>query len=378
MRLARLVPWASLVAGFGACLADPAASPPTPAAGPASAQSSLESRPTLLAEVPKPAHDSAIQISEYIRCIYQDRDGHMWFGTNTEGVCRHDGKSLVFFGTKEGFAGNAAREIVQTADGAMWFTTERGVSRYHNHKFTTYTTADGLSSNDTWSMMLDRDGTLWVGTREGVCRLPDAARAGERDAEAPGPASTNPFQPFAIPRAAVETSETRFDPRLVWAMFQDRDANIWFGTDGEGVRKYDGRTFTTYTTADGLGGNQVRCIHADRDANIWIGGDNAGVTRFDGTTFRTFRATDGLANDRVFVVFEDRHGALWFSTLGAGVTRYDGTSFTPYPQLGNLPRTHVQSIFEDNAGVLWFGCSGGLFRFDGHDFINVTKHGGWR
>ena len=34
-------------------------------------------------------------------------------------------------------------------------------------------------------------------------------------------------------------------------MAEDLDANLWFGMDGEGVRKFDGESFTTYTTKDG-------------------------------------------------------------------------------------------------------------------------------
>lgn len=220
--------------------------------------------------------------------------------------------------------------------------------------------------------MLDSKGTLWVGTREGVCRY---VGAGDAKAEREG---GKPFVAFPIPRAEVETAEARFDPRLVWCMYEDREGGIWFGTDGEGARRYDGKGFTTYTKKEGLGGNQVRCILGDRRGQIWLGGDNAGVSCFDGTAFRRFTAQDGLGNDRVFTVFEDRAGHLWFVTLAEGVTRYDGASFTVFRQLGSLARTHVQCIYEDRDGTLWFGCSGGLFRFDGTSFINVTKNGPWR
>jgi ligand-binding sensor domain-containing protein len=357
----------TLVACIGFLHADPSGAQPPRRDDPSPAPA-----PPTTSPAAQPTHDPALQISAYIRCIFQGRDGRLWMGTNSDGVCMWDGKSLASLGVKDGLAGNAVRKIVQTADGAMWFTTEGGVSRYHAGTFTTYTVADGLSSNDTWSMMLDSRGTLWVGTREGVCR-----HVGAGDAKAE-PKADKRFEAFPLPRAEVETPASRFDPRLVWSMIEDRDGNIWFGTDGEGARKHDGTTFTTYTTKDGLAGNQVRSILADRHGQIWFGCEAAGASRFDGATFRTFDADDGLGNNRVYTMYEDRTGNLWFSTLADGVTRYDGTTFTVHRQLGGLPRTHVQSILQDKDGTLWFGCSGGLFRLDGTTFVNVTKDGPWR
>ncbi len=326
----------------------------------------------------EPAHDLSVQISAYVRRVYQDRAGYLWFGTNSDGVCRYDGKSLVYFGAKDGFAGDAVRGIVQTGDGAMWFATDNGVCRYHDGKFATYTEADGLSSNNTWSMMLDRGGTLWIGTIGGVCRYVDAAKEEARREKESGTQNSKRFESFPIPRSGIEKPESRFDPKLVWSMYEDRDGHIWFGTDGDGARRFDGKTFATYTTNDGLGGNQVWCISGDRQGRIWLGGEAGGVTCFDGKTFRNFRAKDGLGNDRVYTMLEDKSGNLWFSTLGDGVSRYDGKSFTVYRQLGGLHGTHVQSILEDTHGTLWFGCSGGLFRFDGTSFVNVTRKGPWQ
>ena len=310
------------------------------------------------------AHDPSVQISAYVRCIFQDQAGDLWFGTNSDGVCRYDGNSLVYLGMKDGLAGVAVRDVLQSADGAMWFATEGGVSRYHLGTFTNYTVADGLTANDTWTMMLDRAGTLWVSTIGGVCRL--GVEAGES------------FAAFPIPAAEVDTPSFRFTPKLVWAMFEDRDGNTWFGTDGEGARKYDVKSFTTYTTRDGLAGNQVRCILGDQQGRIWLGASTGGVSCYDGTTFRNFTPKEGLGNERVYTAMEDRAGNLWFSTLGEGVSRYDGTSFTAFREIGGLPQTHVQSILEDKDGTLWFGCSGGLFRFDGTSFVNVTRNGPWR
>jgi streptogramin lyase len=312
------------------------------------------------------ADPSPPQISEYVREVFQDRDGDFWFGTNGDGVCRFDGKSLTYLSVKDGFGGVAVRGILQDEDGTMWFATNGGVSRYESGVFTNYTAAHGLSADSVWSMMLDSAGTIWVGTHEGVCRF---------DGES--------FGPFPLPKVAVENPESRFSPKVVFAMFEDQTGDLWFGTDGEGAHRYDGDSFTSYTMKDGLAGDLVRCIRGDRLGRIWIGTDGGGVSCFDGTAFRTFTTADGLSNDRIFEILEDSSGNMWFSTLGAGACRYDGTSFTAFREdpglilYGRPARAHVQEFLEDKDGVLWLGCSGGLFRLDGESFVNVTRNGPW-
>ncbi len=330
-------------------------------------------------------------LSEYVREVFQDRSGTYWFGTNGEGVARHDGSrhneirhnesGLRFFNTTDGLGGNAIRGMVQTADGALWFATDGGVSRFLDGRWRTLTVADGLSDPSIWSILLDRSGTIWVGTHEGVCRL-----VGER------------FVAFPLPRIEVASPESRFSPKVVFAMCEDRAGAIWFGTDGEGVHRFDGKSFVSYASKDDIGGLMVRAIHEDRRGRIWIGSDGGGVTCFDGTAFRTYTSREGLSNDRVFEILEDRAGTLWVSTLGAGVARFDGTAFAPFGHDRGLSLdevtcacgsgratkechgsrgTHVQDIFEDQDGTLWFGCSGGLFRYDGASFTHVTRNGPW-
>ncbi len=300
------------------------------------------------------------QISAYVRKVFQDRDGHFWFGTNDDGVCRFDGKALEFFGPREGLAGRAVRGIVQDQAGAVWIATEGGVSRFDRNVFTTFRLGESASDNDAWSLLLDRSGTIWVGTLTGVRRLDGTA-----------------FVPFPLPKAQVASGGSLVGPGVVLDMIQDHAGNIWFGTDGAGAHRYNGDAFLSYTTADGLGSSRVLCLHADRRGRIWIGTEGGGVTCIDGAAMRTYSAKDGLGNNRVWDVLEDRQGAVWFATLGAGVACFDGTAFAVFGAEYGLTPDHVQNLFEDRNGVLWLGCSGGLFRRDGTRFVNITRDGPW-
>jgi len=111
---------------------------------------------------------------------------------------------------------------------------------------------------------------------------------------------------------------------------------------------------TTYTTADGLASNTVFAIAEDSQGNLWFGTD-AGVSRFDGTDWTTYTTSDGLVENHVLAVATDYKGNLWFGTLGEGVSKFDGTDWTTYTVSDGLASNYVGVIAEDSQGNLWFG-----------------------
>ncbi|HEX6889142.1 MAG TPA: ATP-binding protein, partial [Chryseolinea sp.] len=139
-----------------------------------------------------------------------------------------------------------------------------------------------------------------------------------------------------------------------------------------GLSHYDGKTFTSYTTEHGLASNSVRAIMEDRNGNLWVGTEGGGVSRYDGKSFLTFSTADGLAHNDVRSITEDRRGNLWFSTNGGGISQFDGKAFTTYTKAQGLPSNVVWSIEEDISGSLWFGTASGACRFDGKSFTTFT------
>ena len=66
-----------------------------------------------------------------------------------------------------------------------------------------------------------------------------------------------------------------------------RNGNLWFA-GGDGICRYDGKTFTCLTTKDGLTNKGIWSILEDETGNLWIGSSNTGLCRFDGKTFTSF------------------------------------------------------------------------------------------
>ena len=238
--------------------------------------------------------------SATVRSIFQDREGHIWFGT-VGGVTRYDGQKFTTFTTKDGLAHNSVRSIIQDWEGYLWFGTNGGVSRYDGKTFTIFTTKDGLADNNVRSIFQDREGHIWLGTNGGG--------ASRYDSKTHSAGSGQAFTTF--------TTKDGLADNRVWPIFQDRKGHLWFGTFVGGVIQYDGKTWITFTTKDGLAHNQVWSILQDREGHLWFG-TGGGVTRYDGKVWKTFTTKDGLADNNVRSIFQDREGYLWFGTGGGG------------------------------------------------------------
>jgi len=321
--------------------------------------------------------DSALQIGEYVREIFQDRNGNLWFGTLMRGVARYDGEALVYFSKKDGLIGNQINGIAEDGAGNLWFATTAGVSKYDGILFTNFTEEQGLSDTSTWSILADSKGTIWVSTMSGVYRHEGSS-----------------FSSFSIPKADVENPTYLFSLDMVWCIVEDKKGDIWFGTDGLGACRYDGKTFSHFTKKDGLCSNDVASILEDKQGHIWFGSQETrvlknkdsfkfvpsgegGLSRYDGKTFTRFTDIEGLSGHDVYPLYEDKAGNIWIGSKHQGVYHYDGKKFTNFKENQGLTINNIQSILEDKDGKMWFGFSGGLFRFNWLTFINVTKDGPW-
>lgn len=204
-----------------------------------------------------------IQVSEFVRRIHQDHRGHLWFGTNGDGVIRYDGAALTAFGPREGFSGEAVRGIAEDADGNVWFATDRGLTKYDGARFTNHLIVEGPvhpGLNDVWSLAIDRDGVVWVGTFAGVSTF-----------------DGNAFTPVDLPATEPDPSRGATSARLVHAIRQDRRGRMWIATSG-------GVTFRRFGEDDGLLSRAVQDVREDRQGRIWVGG-HMGLYRLDGERF---------------------------------------------------------------------------------------------
>jgi len=157
--------------------------------------------------------------------------------------------------------------------------------------------------------------------------------------------------------------------------YTDSDGNLWFGTFGAGICRYDGHGFTSFATAQGLADNRINGITQDQAGNMWIGTEENGISVYDGKSFRNLNSSNGLISNTINSIFRDMSGAIWIGTLG-GLSRFDGKRFFNYTIADGLAGNTINCVFQDKSGNLWFGSQTGASRFDGKQFVNYSMRQG--
>jgi len=163
------------------------------------------------------------------------------------------------------------------------------------------------------------------------------------------------------------------------SILEDKLGNLWFGTTGEGVYLFDGKSVKQYSTSNGLKSNMTFCIFESTDGKVWLGTYD-GLYIFSKGEFEEIYITSPISSTRkkfsVFSILEDNNGKLWVATV-EGVYVYDGNTFELFTVSevgkGYMSEKHnTENMLQDKNSNIWFGSrtNDGVFRYDGTSIVN--------
>jgi signal transduction histidine kinase/ligand-binding sensor domain-containing protein len=316
--------------------------------------------------------------SSFVISIVEATDGAIWLGTRDAGLFRlHSGAVSRH---TDGLPDRKINCLLAAPNGDVWIGTDRGVARWTGKEISQAGVPVALRQTPALALTRDRESNLWVAAgAQGLLRLgPDGA--------------------------VHAAGEAGWSIGHVSATFEDRDGNLWVGTD-RGIERWRDPVFTTYAGPQGLPADASGPIHAADDGRvwfgpssgglfwirdgrvhqvtaaglpddvvysihgagreIWVGRQRGGVTALrvgddDSLAVERFTQRDGLAQDSVFAIHRTRDGSVWAGTLSAGATLISQGGLVTYDTRSGLPSNTVASLLEAGDGTMWFGTPNGL------------------
>ncbi len=284
-----------------------------------------------------------------VTVVMEDRKGFLWAGTRNSGLCRiKDGRVLEAIDARKGLASDRIRCFLEDSRGNVWIGTEdNGLAILRNGRWDRLNGESGLRSKNVMALLQDLRGDIWIGTDKGLARFRNGAIGPPEDFS--GLAGT-PVKVLLMTRSGsilagtaqglflvseeaaekIELGGIDPGPEIV-SLYEDADAVLWIGTNGDGLQRWDGHKVTAYTTADGLRDNYIYSLVEDGSGNLWVG-TNRGVMRvslrelddFAGGEIRyltpsLFDEAEGMAGSQCSgegqpSVWKDDEGRLYFPT----------------------------------------------------------------
>ena len=99
-------------------------------------------------------------------------------------------------------------------------------------------------------------------------------------------------------------------------MWEDRDGNIWAGTNG-GLARLEGDRFVDPARRRPIPGPGALPLRRPR-RRLWVGA-NSGLTRLRDDVFTVYGKSEGLPSDEPNAVFQDHTGRIWVGFHDGGL-----------------------------------------------------------
>ena len=294
-----------------------------------------------------PVQGSNALLGKNISEFHESAGGDIWIGTEDAGLHRFHPETGHF---ENGFLPAGNIHAVTEIDGKLW------VGSYGQGLFVLDPVGGGsychyagsdrpgaLHTNNIFAIYRDRDACIWIGTESGLYRY-----------EASG--GFVQVEPFLITGQVND-------------ILQDFEGNLWLATLGSGIYRLREERWERMPIdlAEGADTQYISCIIEDRDHNLWFGSDNAGVFFYDHAVqafTRNWSESDGLPNNMVYKLLEDQGGRIWGST-NHGLFCIDADLVRSYDHRAGLvcDQYNFKSGVRTGDGTLYFGGVKGFVSF---------------
>ena len=240
--------------------------------------------------------------------IFEDRDGNVWFATDT-GAVRYDGTHYRIFTSEDGLGANQIYTITQTPDGAMWFGFDGGITRMLADSLRTYTVKDGLADDFLLRTEPSGETGLWAGfSTYGV-----------------GPEGLSRFD-----GRRWTVIETPVDSLSVMSLTEVADGSLWIASWGHGLLRYRGGEWTVFGPEEGLPGLWCEDVIQTTDGSVWVTySDEPAIARYKDDRWTVYRSADGLTNATHSAIWETPDGRIWSVSINGDIVTFTGDGWRP-------------------------------------------------
>ncbi len=163
--------------------------------------------------------------NDKIITVHFDRNSNLWLGT-FDGLSQFKDGKLTNFSDVENSPKGFVRTIYEDADGVLWFGTYGdGLVRYKDGKFFNYRVEHGLFNNGVFAILEDGRGNFWMSSNRGIHRVSRQELNDFADGRIPKLSSVSYDEEDGMLNAECNGGR-------IPAAIKTKDGKLWFATMG--------------------------------------------------------------------------------------------------------------------------------------------------
>jgi len=307
--------------------------------------------------------------------LYCDRSGRLWVSTS-RGLTVREGGAWRALGAGDGWPNDYVRTFSERGNGDLLITTFHGqVFEFVGGRIAELPAPPGQPGMG-YMGGVDGAGHWWIAQHKFVGQwdgqhwrqtiiptTPDPAHVGCSSARDGGVWLLMETE-LRKYRDGIEVSRIQLPevPGGLWSLSEDTRGNVWICTGQQGVCRVspDGQ-MRRWTTTNGLGALGTRFVFEDREGDLWVGTNGGGLARFKPRRFQSFGVESGLTERVVDSLWPGRDGGEWIGTRGKGLFHLHDGRATSVPLPDARAVVLAQSVLTDRRGRLWLGTNRDLW-----------------
>jgi signal transduction histidine kinase/ligand-binding sensor domain-containing protein len=274
----------------------------------------------------------------WIRSLYEDREGNLWVGTGNAGLASIRPTALSVLSPPDRWQGYSVNCVAPGRDGSLWVGSDGGGLYHYSAGHWSHYGVEGVGNPYIWAVTESPSGEVWMGNYwwGGPYRLEQGR--------------------FVRPAAVEERSPP------VLALLTDRLTGDLLVGRRDGVVRLHGNDAVRLINASDYGAADAAALAQDQHGAIWCAFAHGGLARVANGKISLFRRKDGLPSETLQCLLSDSDGALWIGTAASGISRFKNGRFTNLNVAHGLIDNAVCHIVDDGIGNFWLSTHHGLQR----------------